>query len=60
MLFQYVQFTVNKAPAQSTEIPANSDGSAFTKYIASGLAFIAGGFAREYAVPVIRKFIKPE
>lgn len=55
-----VQFTANKAPAQPTEIPANSGSSAFTKYIFPGIAFIAGGFAREYAVPVIRKFIKSE
>lgn len=41
-------------------MPANLDGSAFTKYIVPGLAFIAGGFAREYSVPVIRKFIKSE
>lgn len=55
-----VQVIANKAPAQSTEIPANSGSSAFTKYIFPGIAFIAGGFAREYAVPVIRKFIKSE
>ena len=55
-----VQFIANKSSAPSAEIPANSDGSAFTKYIVPGLAFIAGGFAREYAVPVIRKFIKSE
>ena len=55
-----VQVAANKAPAQSIEISANSGSSAFTKYIFPGIAFIAGGFAREYAVTVIRKFIKSE
>ena len=55
-----VQVAANKAPAQSAEIPENSGSSAFTKYIFPSIAFIAGGFAREYAVPVIRKFIKSE
>lgn len=55
-----VQVVANKAPAQPAEMPANSGSSAFKKYIFPGIAFIAGGFAREYAVPAIRKFIKSE
>lgn len=55
-----VQVAANKSSAPSAEIPANSGSSAFTKYIFPGIAFIAGGFAREYAMPVIRKFIKSE